>query len=339
MKKILILLLLTTFLSSCSYNYWHGKELEEEGRIEEANIEYHKAYTNTPWINMYRESYLRTAKTTSADLMKRYANFLYLGKFKLAYDRLEKARSLDPENPEVLSELNKWTHVLLVGRIDLNFVSLHNQVPLSEEMDIQVIFNSPNPTELLKVKLNPQTKAFAIEDRIYNANIGLLMNYSIHSIGIRLMNSRPKSDKYIKFVDFKRPVPAKIEGSLSPKGNQLQPVEGAYPLEKIKARNNSEFWFPRKGIEFTAKLSGDHIKVGKTKTFDFLPQMMYLNQKDHRIMMDFGDLEIQQKRIGTSWGFRRNLKEKRQYLADIQKNILLQPFFSYREGAFPFIRE
>ncbi len=339
MKKIILLLLLSTLLNSCAYNYWHGKELEEEGRIEEANIEYHRAYTNTPSISLYQDAFERTAVLTSKDLIERYRNFLYLGKFKLAYDRLEKARALNPTDPEIQSELNKWTHVLLTGKVDFSFESLQNQVPLSDEMDMQVVLNSPNPKELLYVKLDPQTGSFAIDDRVYNANIGLLMNYSIHSIGIELIRYAPPSVKYMKFVDFKKPVPAKIEGSLSPSGTGTQSVEAHYPLELLKKKGGSEFWLPKKGIEFTAKLSGDRIKVGKTKNLDFLPQMLYLNQKDHRILLDFGSIEIQQKKIGTLWTYRRNLVEKRQYLKDIQKNILLKPFFAFREGAFPFVRE
>ena len=151
MKKILLLLLLSSLLSSCSYNYWHGKELEEKGRIEEANIEYHRAYTNTPSLSLYQDAFERTALLTSKELLERYRNFLYLGKFKLAYDRLEKARALNPTDPEIQNELRKWTHVLLVGKVDFKFVSLRNQVTLSDEMDMQVVLNSPNPKQLLYV--------------------------------------------------------------------------------------------------------------------------------------------------------------------------------------------
>jgi len=338
MRRISVLLL-ALILSSCNYNYWTGKDLEEEGRIEEANIEYHRALTYSPGDDDFREAFDRTAIKTSLDLLERYRNFLYLGKFRIAYDRLSKARSLNPENQEIKAELGKWTHVLLAGKLDLSFKSLKHQVPLSDEMEIQVMLNSPNPNEVLTARVNPQNSTFAVEDQIYNANIQYLMSYSFNAIGIKLVRKNPTREHFQKFVDFRKPVITGVKGGLkSTGGSKLKKVVKLFPLQILKRNNKTRDWVPRPAVEYNARLAGDRIVIGKVKNIAFLPQMMYLNQQEKRILLDFGQVEVRQKKFGGLWRFRRKVNQDRSYLDDIQKNILLKPFFYYREGGFPFVK-
>ncbi len=326
------------FLVSCNYNYWRGKELEEEGRFEEANIEYHRAHTASPSIDAYREAFDRTAKKTAVDLLERYQGFLYLGKFALAYDRLTKARALDPENTAIQTELRKWTQVLIIGKLDLRFQSLKHQVPLSDEMTLQVVINSPNPNALLYAKVDPQSQVFSVEDHIYNANVQYLMTYSIHAIGVKLVKFKPKSERFQKFVDFKRPVIIGVEGGLEPNASALTPIAQAFPFKALTQGRSENFWFPQQAVEYGVQLAGSKILITRAAEIDFLPQMLYLNQADHRILLDFGQLQLQQKEVGGLWRFRRKLTLERDYLAALQKNILLKPFFEFREGAFPFVK-
>ena len=112
--RVLILLSISTvWLQSCNYNYYRGMELETKGRFEEANIEYRRAYTNSPGNEKYREAFLRTAERTTADLLERYQKYLQEKKYRQAYRRLEQAQTLSPENQTIKNELRKWFRILL----------------------------------------------------------------------------------------------------------------------------------------------------------------------------------------------------------------------------------
>ena len=178
-----------------------------------------------------------------------------------------------------------------------------------------------------------------MEDQIYNANIQYLMSYTFNSIGIYLVRKNPTREHFQKFVDFKRPVITGVKGGLDPKGgSDLKRVDQLFPYGILKQSNGTVDWVPRQGMEYEARLAGDRIQVKKTAQIDFLPQMMYLNQMEKRILLDFGQVEVSQKKFGGLWRFRRKVEKERDYLADIQKNILLKPYFYYREGGFPFVK-
>ena len=343
MKPISFLLLLV-LLGSCNYNYWQGKTLEEEGRIEEANIEYHRALVVDPSDDDYQDAYSRTAVKTAEDLLERYRNFLYLGNFKIAYDRLQKARALHPDHPGINAELQKWTHVLIVGKLEMSFTSLKNQLPLADRMNLQVHLNGPNPNETLIAEVHPQNQTFAVEDQIYNANIQLLMSYSLNAVGVQLVKEQPKSTQFLRFVDFKRPLISKVDGGLdylepeaSSEDRTRYRIADQLAVQAFSASLNDPFVVPDKGGEYAAVMAKDKVLI-KAKDIAFLPQMLYLNQKDHRMLLDFGVITIEQKRVGGLWSYKKNYVERREYLSDIQKNLLLVPYFFYREGAYPFVR-
>ncbi len=357
MKKLfcLIILFLAAFTQSCNYHYYQGTKLEEEGRFEEANIEYHRAYTQSPDDDDFREAYRRTSVKTAEDLMERYQLYLKKKNFHLAFHRLEQARTLRPDNPEINLEMKKWHRVLIAGRIDFKFRTLRNQVPLSDQMILQVRLNTFNPNRQLEAAIDNQTYVFSVEDVLYDPPQNILMFYTINSIGVNLVNrsrflgkskvggavgklkNSMSSSRYQKFVDFRTPVLVKIQGHLNTGNSELLPVDQHYPIDLLKQANDSQFKYPAREIRYSLKLSENTIQVESTSGYiGFLPQMLYMNRQNRRIFLDFGHLELYQAKVGGLWSFRRIVSKDRTYLSDLRKNLLLNPYFYYRDGSFIF---
>ncbi|PCI29692.1 MAG: hypothetical protein COB67_03550 [SAR324 cluster bacterium] len=346
------------FLSGCNYNYYQGQQLEQKGRFEEANIEYHRAYSQSPDDLEFRDAYNRTARQTSDDLMKRYQRFLKEKKYPLAFRKLEQAHTLTPNSSEIQEEKKKWFRILLAGKVSFNFQSLRNQIPLTDEMELQIHFNTADPARRLVAAINNQDYTFSIEDILYQPPQSLLMYYTVNSIGVKLVNnfsggatspggrgqqgglSRFGGSSFHKFIDFKTPILTEVKGSLEFEEQALSPVRQRYPLELLTQANPGDYWVPSRGKRFSVNFDQSQIKVkSSTKSIDFLPQMLYINKENQRIFLDFGNLEAYQRRLGGAWAFRRHITEERKYLRSLEQNILLTPYFYFREGGFPFVKE
>lgn len=336
----IVVALSSVILSSCNYNYYQGTLLEKENRFEEANIEYHRAYTSSPDNDKYREAYERTAAKTAEDLLNRYQRYVAEKKFSMAYRRLEQARALAPSHPTVLSEQKKWVNVLLAGRVDLvGLKSLRDQLPLSDNVQIIVRINTPNTKNTLEARVDYQTKTFSVEDILYDPPQDLLMLYSINSIGVKLENYVSGRSEVKKFIDFKTPIPISVQGKLTSKSGELVPVDANYPADRLKSSQATTYWYPTRGLQYSLLLKNDTIEVeSPTGHIEYLPQMLYMNSQDRRYFLDFGHYELTQpSRTSIDWAIRRVTRKQRVYLSDLKKNLLLHTYFSYRDGAYPFV--
>ncbi|MDH5559992.1 MAG: hypothetical protein OEY59_03965 [Deltaproteobacteria bacterium] len=327
---------------SCNYNYHIARNLEKEKRYEEANIEYQRAFTRSPSNDNYKLGYLRTAKHTAESLLARYDNYLGQEKYKLAYQRLKQAQTLAPDHPKVNGELRKWYLVLLAGKIDFQFKTLKNQIPLTDRMILEIQFNTSNAKKKLTAQIDYQTRTFSVEDIVYDPNQDLshLMFYSINSIGVRLISQTYSLNRYEKFIDFKAPLLKNMSGSLSRNGDMLTPIRNQFSSGLTGLFNEGPFWYPSEGIQYSLEMDRNKILVqSEAENIDFLPQVLYMNRKNQRFFFDFGKLEIYQNRVGGLWSFRRAQGETREYIGKLKENLLLDPYLYYRDGAFPFIRK
>lgn len=325
--------------SGCNYNYYRGMELEEQGRYEEANIEFHRAYTSSPNDDDFQDAYRRTAVKTTEDLLERYESYVKEKKYRMAYKRLEKANTLTPDNPRVKEEMKKWYRILLAGKVDLvKLQAMNNQIPLTDQIVLEIRFNTPNITRRLEAPIDYQTNIFAVEDILYDPPQNLLMLYSINSIGVKLVNNATRRSQFKKFIDFRIPVLVDVQGELSPNGSSLTSVDDFYPIGTDKNYQNPDFWYPAPGIRYSLQLNNSEIVVSSSnKKIDFLPQMLYINKADQRYFLDFGDLQLAQKKRGGLWTYRRVMTEDRGYLKELEKNLILHPYFYFREGGYPYV--
>lgn len=328
-------------LQSCNYNYYRGKQLEKEERYEEANIEFHRAFTSSPNNEKFKEAYERTAELTVIDLLERYEKYRDNKQYLMAFRRLERANTLAPNHQKVRDELKKWYRILLAGKVDLVKIrSLQNQIPLSDKIVLEIRFNTPNVTKRLEAAIDYQTKIFAVEDILYDPPQNILMLYSVNSIGVKLENSRTRRSQFKKFIDFKVPVLVDVQGELSFKEPELKPVSAFYPFGLLSAAKNDQFLHPRSQARYSLNLKSDRITINSaTKQTAFLPQILYINKEDRRYFLDFGHLQLAQKRAGGLWTIRRNITEGREYLAELNKNLILNPYFYFREGGYPYVKQ
>lgn len=369
-KHSIVFCLSVFFLMGCNYNYHQGKKLENQDRFEEANIEYHRAYTLSPEDESFKKAYQRTSAETSEDLFQRYKKYLKEKKYQLAFRRLEQALDLSPGNKDIQLEMSKWYRILIAGKVDFSFQSLKNHVPLSDYMYLEIHFNTPTPSKRLKAVIDNQTKTYFVEDVLYDPPQNLLMFYTLNSIGVRLENSKDillptimtqeqiqkggkggtdakallrkkyGAAKFQKFVDLRTPALVDIRGRLKANGNNLSPVENIYPFDVLKNANGDSYSYPVRGIRYILYMNEKEVRVKSSSGYiQFLPQIMYMNRKNKRIFLDFGHLEVLQKRSGGQWFFRRNVTKGREYLKELQKNIILDPYFYYKEGGYPFVKE
>lgn len=352
MKQVLFFLTLVSILvlQGCNYNYYRGTQLESEERFEEANIEYHRAYTRDPDDIDFKTAYDRTALKVAADLMERYDLYIKNKKYNLAYELLLKAQGLSPQNEKVVVEFPKWYRILLAGKVKFIFKTLKNQVPLSDEMELQVHFNTPNQGRKLIAKIDNQTQAFSVEDVLYDPPQNLLMFYTVNAIGVDLISraiigqevnlAAFNSKRFMKFIDLRTPALVKIDGTLSTDGTSQVSVEENFPVSKIAAVNSEQFKFPNRQIRYSLSLKNKEVYVKSTTNYiHFLPQILYMNKAINRMFLDFGEIEVYQPKINGSWYFRRVVSKERKYLKDLKKNVLLKPYFYHKDGAFLFLKE
>lgn len=335
-----LLVLVAIIIAGCNYNYHQGLKLEKEGRFEEANVEFHRAYTSSPNNEDFKDAYLRTSVKTTEDLLLRYDQYVHEKKYFMAYRRLEQARTLTPDHPRIIEEQKKWFKILLAGRVDLvQIQSLKNQIPLTDEIILSIRINTPNVSRRLETPIDYQNKTFSVEDILYDPPQDLLMLYSINSIGVKLVDKSSGREDFKKFIDFKTPAPVKVQGTLESSENGLTPISEFYPVDTLKNANSSSFWYPSRGIRYSLLLDRNEVKVETSEGhIDFPPQMLYINRKDRRYFLDFGQLQLAQQRRGGNWSLKRVVNEDRVYMDDLQKNILLNTYFYFREGGYPFVK-
>jgi len=325
-------------LASCNYNYYQGQRLEKLGRFEEANIEYQRAYTSSPFDEDFRSAYQRTSERTSEDLLVRYQQYISEGLMDLAYARLQQAKNLTPNHPLVTQEERKWTKVLVAGKVNFSFKSLKRLVPLSDDMSLMIRINTSNPQKVLTGKIDNLTKTFAMEDVLYNVSQKDLIFYSLNSIGVGLKKDGQQDIRFVRFVDLKTPYPKDVNGSLISLGTKLQPVETVYPAKQLEEASSPTDWVGGRGLSYSLTLDKQEIQVlSSNGKIDYLPQLLYINNEERRIFIDFGIVHCFQRKLGGQWTFKREIDKERKYLEDLKHNLALSPYFFFREGAYAFV--
>jgi len=95
---------------------------------------------------------------------------------------------------------------------------------------------------------------------------------------------------------------------------------------------------PPANPHYSLRIQGDHIlvKPGVQEPAVYTPRFLYLNQADHRVLVDFGRYEARLGGQGQRWTLRRLPLGNQDYLRRLSRNIALQPYFFYREGVFTY---
>ena len=137
-KKNLIFLKIFFFII-CSIHYDNGIQLEKEERWEEAAIEYRIALVQNPEDTKIREALKRMNFHVAQENFEMYQQYLKQREYHKAYRRLEAALSQNPELVEARSEMRHWWHLLITGKVDLEFNRFSSNLRLAEEMILQVL--------------------------------------------------------------------------------------------------------------------------------------------------------------------------------------------------------
>jgi len=173
------------FFSGCNYNYWLGKNLEEQKRYEEAYEKYQAAYVSSPSNEKYKAARDRTAISTAQDLAERYFSALQKNDFYNAYFFLNRSLSLDPNNISMRLEEANWFQVLILGQFQVNQEDLKKKVMQSGEISLSADFYSSKIDQILRADIDHVTGVFFLEDVLYKPVFSLLSFYSLQSVGLR----------------------------------------------------------------------------------------------------------------------------------------------------------
>lgn len=329
-------------VSGCNFNYARGKALEAKNRWEEAAIEYHLAVIKDPDEEEFREALERANKIVARENFGVYRRYLAQKQFKKAYSRLLDSTRQDPDFAPAQLELKKWLRVLVAGQVRFDFPSFRRNLSLADEINLTVRLNTPNPGETIEAEINLDTGTFFVEDLLYDRPQQMLTYYSLNALGVTLVYGRGRARKFTsrefqRFINYRTPVLDGVEGKLSlSRGGALENVinhrkaileEGALP----------GFEFPATNPHYSMQLVGERINVtGKGHGAQFTPRFLYLNDKDKRMLVDFGRYEI--RLAGNrKWSIRRLPIAGVDYFPQFSQNIALRPYFFYREGVFTYL--
>ena len=85
------ILLLSILLSGCSFHYDQGRQLESEGRWEEAAIEYHRAFVEDSEDQDVIEALKRVNRRVALENIERYRDYLQKREYRKAFTCLKNA--------------------------------------------------------------------------------------------------------------------------------------------------------------------------------------------------------------------------------------------------------
>ena len=335
---------LALLLSACNFHYRQGVDLEEKKRWEESSIEYRLALVDSPSDEDIHEALARINPKVAADNLARYRDYLGKQQFRKAFRRLEAAGVLDPSLEEVKTEREKWTKVLLAGRANLEFDRVETNLRLADKMNLQVVFNTPTG-KTIAAPISNETGIFFAEHLIYNAGIGQLTGYTINSIGLKMTRKTAeglKKKEFLKFINYRVPLAEGIGGELATKSTAEAGNVRAHRDTLTSVLNNGRvpaFRAPRGLVRYSLKLEGNTIGVTDSKDISYLPDVLYVNNSDRRVFLDYGSLELQRNQEQRRWSIRRKvyLEPADDYFPRFAKNLALNPYFLYKEGPYRFV--
>ena len=173
-------LILLLVITGCSLHYDTGKELESEGRYEEASIEYHRAFVDDPDDLEIQEALQRVHRKVAEENLVRYREYLEKKQYHKAFSRLQSILRQNPEIGEAQEELKHWTRILLTGKIEFEFKTIGMNLRLAEKMELQVHLNSPSG-ELLRGEVSYENGIFSVEDLLYKTPREKLSEYTLNT--------------------------------------------------------------------------------------------------------------------------------------------------------------
>ena len=344
LKKLpLVLLLFLSFIEiGCSYHYQQGKELELEKRWEEAAIEYRMAFVADPKDEDIIAALERANKQVAQDNMLRYREYLEQKQYKKAYRRLEAATLQDPSLQEAQKELKLWLKVLLAGKVEFEFDRLQSNIQLADEMQLQFLINTPTG-KILTATISNESGLFFVEDLVYQQLTSTLTQYSVNSIGLKV--SRKTSSgfnrkNFNKFINFRGIAADNVSGNLQEDSEVVNNVLAHRPLLKTTSEVSEEPWIPPRLVRYQIALEGNKVQVlSESKRLEFVPEVLYVNRDQRRIFVDFGAYHLKMESQSRQWSIQRQNYQTTEddYFYLFVKNLALNPYFFYREGAYQYV--
>ena len=340
--KKLIFFFVIFLIIGCSFHYDQGRKLEQEERWAEAAIEYHIALLENPEDIEIREALKRMNIHVAQENFEVYQQYLKQNEHHKAYRRLEAALTQNPEHGEARSEIRHWWHLLITGKVDLEFNRFSSNLRLAEEMILQVRINSTN-RKLLIGNISSETGIFFLEDLVYRIRPKQLAEYTINSIGLKIKQKSSQGytrNEFKKFINFRELFPLQIRGSI--KNIILKNPQNIlnHRASLLNEGDNSVAWRPPRLVSYELQFEGDNIRVkSEMNHSEFAPSILYLNNSDQRANIDFGVYQLQMDGSRRNWSIRRkNYQSKKDdYFYKLATNIALNRYFYY-DRVFRFIQ-
>ena len=337
----IILFFITLLLFGCSFHYDQGLKLEKEKRWAEAAIEYRIAAIEDPENEVIREALKRMNLKVAAENFEIYKGYLKEKEFHKAFRRLESALSLNPDHSDARSEMNKWWHLLITGKVELEFSRFSSNLRLAEEMEMQVLINSPKG-KLLTGKISSESRIFFIEDVVYKPLPQQLAEYSINSIGLKI--KRKSSEGFLrtefkKFVNFRELSPLNVSGWNNNAGYEEPKDTLDHRPTLITDEKQLSPWSPPRLLTYELKFTDNIIKVlSETNRAEFAPEVLYINEADRRANIDFGVSLLEMNSTLRKWSIRRKKFNSPgdDYFYGLSRNLPLNRYFYY-DRVFRFI--
>ncbi|MDH4120275.1 MAG: hypothetical protein OEV94_01015 [Deltaproteobacteria bacterium] len=334
-------LALALTVPGCSYHYMQGEYLESKGRWEEAAIEYRQAWVGSPGDEGYTQALERANKVVARDAMTRYFAYLARKEFRKAFARLEDARVKDPDYEPAQEEEKKWVRVLVGGQVQFDYQALTSAIRMADEINLVVHVNSPGTGEELEGVINLADGTFTVEDLLYQPTDAQLTGYSLNFIGVKLETKGDSktvfaSTQFKRLVNFRNPVARQVSGSLPDNPGEPQPI--AAQRAQMAPDTAGTPYVPLPNPAYSMAIRAAVVEVsGADGQAAFVPRRLYVNRKDNRIFVDFGQYLLRQNADNLRWTIARSNGEGKDYFPLLYRNLALHPYFYYDGRVLAFL--
>ena len=341
-SKRILLFLITWLMAGCSFHYDQGLELEKQERWAEAAIEYRISTVENPDDEDISAALKRMNVHVAQENFEAYQQYLQQKEYHKAYRRLEAALIQNPQLSQAREEMRQWWHLLITGKVELEFDRLSSNLSLAEEMILQIRFNTPNG-KILSGNISSETGIFFLEDLVYRTQAKQLAEYTINTIGLRI--KRKSSLGYVrndfkKFVNFRELSPLEVSGVIT--DNFLKTRQNVLDHRPVLISDKEALatWQPPRLVSYELRFDGDTIKIiSASKRGEFAPAVLYLNKSDLRANLDFGVSKLKMDASGRKWSIRRKTYRTAEddYYYGLSSNLSLNHYFYY-DRVFRFIQ-
>ena len=340
LRHISLFFLFST-LMSCTYHFRDGQELEEKQRLEEASIEYRLAFVANPDDEEIQVALKRTHTQVAEENFQRYLEYLEKKEYKKAFRRLESATIQNPSFAKAQSEQAHWLKVLISGKVTLQFDRLQANIRLADQMQLQILINTPSG-QTLTADISNETGIFFVEDLLYKQSLQELPHYSINAIGLRLKRTTPDNrtkQEFRKFINFRGLIFDQSLGNLQTNSNApLRTVLEHRPQLLNPQLSQPAAWFPPRLIRYYLAFEGSDIQVISSERTDFMPNNLYLNRTQQRAFVDFGVYHLTLDNDSRRWNLKKvpyRVKSD-DYFYQFSENLALYPYFFFKDGVYRY---